>query len=50
MKLAAAKAIADSVYRLDRERIVPETLNLRVSHEVSLAVQAAMTDADRIQG
>jgi malate dehydrogenase (oxaloacetate-decarboxylating) len=50
MKLAAAKAIAESVYRLDRERIVPETLNLRVSHEVSLAVQAAMTDADRIQG
>jgi malate dehydrogenase (oxaloacetate-decarboxylating) len=42
MKLAAAKAIADSVYDLSREKVVPETLNLRVAHEVSRAVARAI--------
>lgn len=48
MKLAAAYAIANSVYNMSLEKIVPATLNLRVAHEVSLAVQEAITEADRL--
>lgn len=48
MKLAAARAIANSVYGLSKEKIVPVTLNLRVAHEVSLAVQDAMLPEDRL--
>ena len=42
MKLAAAQAIANSTYNLSRDKVVPSTLNLRVAHEVSLAVQDAI--------
>jgi len=48
MKLAAAYAIANSVYNMAKDKIVPATLNLRVAHEVNLAVQEAITDEDRL--
>jgi malate dehydrogenase (oxaloacetate-decarboxylating) len=48
MKLAAAYAIANSVYNMALDKVVPSTLNLRVAHEVSLAVQEAITDDDRL--
>lgn len=48
MKLAAAYAIANSVYNMSFDKIVPSTLNLRVAHEVSLAVQDAIEDEDRL--
>ncbi len=48
MKLAAAHAIANSVYNMAFDKIVPSTLNLRVAHEVSLAVQDAIKDEDRL--
>ena len=48
MKLAAAYAIANSVYNMALDKVVPATLNLRVAHEVSLAVQDAITDDDRL--
>jgi len=48
MKLAAAYAIANSVYNMALDKVVPSTLNLRVAHEVSLAVQEAMVDDDRL--
>jgi malate dehydrogenase (oxaloacetate-decarboxylating) len=47
MKLAAAYAIAESVYNMALDKVVPSTLNLRVAHEVSLAVQDAILDEDR---
>lgn len=46
MKLAAAYAIADSVYNMSAEKIVPSTLNLRVAHEVALAVAEAVKKED----
>lgn len=49
MKLAAAKAIANSVYNMSLEKVVPSTLNLRVAHEVSLAVQDAIEPEDRYE-
>lgn len=49
MKLAAAKAIANSVYNMSLEKVVPSTLNLRVAHEVSLAVQEAIEPEDRYE-
>ncbi len=48
MKLAAAYAIAESVYNMARDKVVPSTLNLRVAHEVALAVQDAIKDEDRL--
>jgi malate dehydrogenase (oxaloacetate-decarboxylating) len=48
MKLAAAYAIANSVYNMSESKIVPSTLNLRVAHEVSLAVQEAIMPEDRL--
>jgi len=48
MKLAAAHAIANSVYNMALDKVVPSTLNLRVAHEVSLAVQEVIRDEDRI--
>ncbi len=48
MKLAAAHAIANSVYNMALDKVVPSTLNLRVAHEVSLAVQEAITEDDKI--
>jgi malate dehydrogenase (oxaloacetate-decarboxylating) len=48
MKLAAAYAIAESVYNMALDKVVPSTLNLRVAHEVSLAVQDAILDEDRL--
>jgi malate dehydrogenase (oxaloacetate-decarboxylating) len=48
MKLAAAYAIAESVYNMALDKVVPSTLNLRVAHEVSLAVQDAIKDEDRL--
>lgn len=48
MKLAAAHAIANSVYNMALDKVVPSTLNLRVAHEVALAVQEVITDEDRI--
>ncbi len=48
MKLAAAHAIANSTYNVSREKVVPNTLNLRVAHEVSLAVQDAIEDDNKI--
>jgi len=48
MKLAAAYAIANSVYNMALDKVVPSTLNLRVAHEVALAVQDAILDEDRI--
>jgi malic enzyme len=42
MKLAAAKAIADSVYDMSTMKIVPDTLNMKVAHEVARAVKAAI--------
>lgn len=48
MKLAAAYAIAESVYNMALDKVVPSTLNLRVAHEVSLAVQEAIKDEDRL--
>jgi malate dehydrogenase (oxaloacetate-decarboxylating) len=47
MKLAAAYAIAESVYNMALDKVVPSTLNLRVAHEVSLAVQEAILPEDR---
>lgn len=46
MKLAAAYAIADSVYNMSADKIVPSTLNLRVAHEVALAVAEAVKKED----
>ncbi len=48
MKLAAANAIANSTYDISAEKVVPNTLNLRVAHEVSLAVQAAIEPDNKI--
>lgn len=48
MKLAAAYAIADSVYNMSADKIVPSTLNLRVAHEVAIAVAEAVTDEDKL--
>lgn len=48
MKLAAAYAIANSVYNMALDKVVPATLNLRVAHEVSLAVQDAIKPEDRL--
>lgn len=48
MKLAAAHAIANSVYNMALDKVVPATLNLRVAHEVSLAVQDAIKPEDRL--
>lgn len=48
MKLAAAYAIAESVYNMALDKVVPSTLNLRVAHEVSLAVQDAIKEEDRL--
>jgi malate dehydrogenase (oxaloacetate-decarboxylating) len=42
MKLAAAKAIADSVYDMSPMKIVPDTLNMKVAHEVARAVKTAI--------
>jgi len=42
MKLAAAKAIANSVYDLSTEKIVPDTLNMKVAHEVAREVAKAI--------
>ena len=42
MKLAAAKAIADSVHDMSNMKIVPDTLNMKVAHEVARAVKAAI--------
>lgn len=48
MKLAAAHAIANSVYNMTLDKVVPSTLNLRVAHEVALAVQYAITEDDKL--
>ncbi len=48
MKLAAAYAIANSVYNMALDKVVPSTLNLRVAHEVALAVQEAIVEEDKI--
>lgn len=42
MKLAAAQAIADAVYDMSPMKIVPDTLNMKVAHEVARAVKAAI--------
>ncbi len=48
MKLAAAHAIANSVYNMTFDKVVPSTLNLRVAHEVAIAVQEAIVEEDKL--
>lgn len=48
MKIAAALAIAESVEHIDRENIVPETLDMSVGPKVAKAVIDAIRPEDRL--
>lgn len=48
MKIAAALAIADAVEHIDRENIVPETLDMSVGPKVAKAVLDAIRPEDRL--
>jgi len=48
MKIAAALAIANAVENIDRDNIVPETLNMSVGPKVAKAVFEAIKPEDRL--
>jgi malic enzyme len=48
MKIAAAMAIANAVENIDRDNIVPETLDMTVGPKVAKAVFEAIQPEDRL--